>query len=150
MQLSGISEGDCSEDSIAAAFRVRKRLKAQALSENAFFGSLELHLFSDFDLNGSESILALQARYAKTFIPHTRLHKTDISPLLEIFREQSTRPVGWYRYLWCDALSAQWFVDLKEQPQTAGQVSFSLRNAILEANTNSSVDPGPLFDLYGL
>jgi hypothetical protein len=104
------------QETIDAAYRVRSRIKALQMAELAFYGSLELELFSGFDLKGSETIFDLQSRLAKDYIPHDVIGKNDASPLLDILKEcASGREVAWYRYLWSDALTATLFENLKDQ-----------------------------------
>jgi len=104
------SEKGLSDDAIDAAYRVRNRRKALELSQQTFYGSLETTLFSDFDLQGGESIIDLQHRMAQELIPHDVPDKKNITPLVEIMQENASgRSVGWYRYLWCDTISASVF-----------------------------------------
>lgn len=96
--------------SIDAALRVRSHDKALQLAQLCYFGELELSLFSSFDIRGNELLLDFQNRLAAQFSPHDLPDKNDITPLLRIFRENADgRVVAWYRYLWCDALSARLF-----------------------------------------
>lgn len=109
------SEMPFSDDMIDAAYRVRSRRKIDELAQLTFFGSLEMSLFSDFDLRGSESMLALQNRTAQSFIPHDLPEEKDLSPLIDIMQENASgRHVGWYRYLWCDVFSAMVFDKFKQ------------------------------------
>jgi Zn-dependent oligopeptidase len=109
------SERGFSDDSIDAAYRVRSRRKMHELAQLTFFGSLEMSLFSDFDLRGSESMLALQNRTAQSFIPHDLPEDKDLSPLIDIMQENASgRHAGWYRYLWCDVFSAIVFDKFKQ------------------------------------
>jgi Zn-dependent oligopeptidase len=109
------SERGFSDDSIDAAYRFRSRRKAQELAQLAFFGNLEMTLFSSFDMKGGESMLALQNRTAETFIPHDLPDGKDLSPLIDIMQENASgRHVGWYRYLYCDTFSAMVFDRFKE------------------------------------
>jgi Zn-dependent oligopeptidase len=125
------------DESIDAAFRVRAREKALRLAQQVFYGSLELSLFSKFDIRGDENILGLQHRMANDLIPHDLPDKKDIKPLLDVFRENASgRQVGWYRYLWCDVLSATVFDRFKDAySEDAGsllQLKRALRRVLLE------------------
>ena len=105
-----------SDESIDAAFRVRSRRKHLELAQLAFYGSLELHIFSDFDIKGEESLLALQSRWAKEYSPHDVPPDKTAGPLVQLFKENAAgQSVAYYRYLWCEAQSAALFEELKEQ-----------------------------------
>ena len=131
------SQGGLSDEAIDAAFRVRSREKAFRLAQQTFYGSLELALFSDFDIKGNETILELQHRMANQLIPHDVPDKNDMTPLLDIFGENSRgRQVAWYRYLWCDVQSASLFERFKHiytnDSSAMPQLRQSLRQLVLK------------------
>lgn len=124
------------QETIDAAYRSRSRIKALQMAEFAFFGSLELELFSGFDLKGSETIFDLQSRLAKEYIPHDVMGKNEATPILDVLKEcASGREVAWYRYLWSDALTATLFENLKDQfasdPDSMGPRRAQFRELLL-------------------
>ena len=140
------SESPLSDESIDAAYRVKFREKALRLSQQTFYGSLELELFSGLDLKGTETILALQERLAKELIPHDVPDKRDLTPLLDIFKENAQgRSVAGYRYIWCEVLSAAYFQRFKEafvsSPDSVPKLRQDLRHFLLE--------PGAAIDVKG-
>ena len=139
------SETPLSDESIDAAFRVRSREKALKLAQQTFYGSLELELFSGFDLKGSETILALQERLARTLIPHDVPDTKDVTPLLDILKENAHgRHVGWYRYIWCEVVSTSFFERFKEayatNPDSIPKLRDDLRRLLLEPGAAIDVD----------
>jgi Zn-dependent oligopeptidase len=161
------SETPFSDDMIDAAYRVRSRRKIDELAQLTFFGSLEMSLFSDFDLRGSESMVALQNRTAQSFIPHDLPDGKDLSPLIDIMQENASgRHVGWYRYLWCDVFSAMVFDKFKqvhiEDESKMPQLRRDFRRLLLEPGAAIDVtelantfDAGelsldPLFQRYSI
>lgn len=151
------SENEFSDESIEAAFRVRSKSKALELAQQSFLSTLELKLFTDFDLKGSESIIALQHRLATELLPHDVPDKKNIGPLLEILQENATGPnVASYRYLWCEAKSAALFSRIKSL-HTEGKTSGSdlykvVRESCLSRPSKDAlvVDPVALFEHYRL
>lgn len=148
------SQTGLSDDSIEAAFRVRSRRKALELAQLSYYGSLELHLFSDFDLRGKESILALQTRLAAELVPHDMPANKSVGPLLEILQENASgRPVAWYRYLWCDAASAETLARIKKSHGTATKqvVQEMVKQELLSGGEQSStVGTRALLERYRL
>jgi len=157
------SERGFSDESIQAAFRVRARRKQLELAQQTFFGSLELRLFSGFDLAGGESMMALQHRLASELVPHDVPDETDIGPLLDIIQENvAGRHVAWYRYLLCDAASANLFSHLKDEysGDKSGLRRQLRRTVLLAGNDNDAgsirstieeiggLDARALFDIY--
>jgi Zn-dependent oligopeptidase len=125
------------DGAVDAAYKVRSEQKRLELAQQTFYGALELELFSTFDLRGSESLLSLQERLAAELIPHDQPDRKDATALLNVFREAASgRPVGWYRYLWCDALAAACFERCKEaytnDPESMKQLSTDFRRLLLE------------------
>lgn len=154
-------------DSIEAALRVRSNEKAWQLAQLAFFGELELTLFSSFDIRGDESLLNFQNRLAAKFSPHDLPDKKDITPLLQIFRENANgRAVAWYRYLWCDVLSASMFKKSKSiyaSKDNGNPLQGMIRRTILEPGVmmdsaeilrefemDEIISPDDLLKLYNL
>lgn len=126
-----------SDEEIELAFKVRSREKALKLVQLTYYSRLELELFSGFDLKGSETILALQERLGKELIPHDVPDPEDATPLLDILQENAQgRHVAWYRYLWCDALSAAVFEKFKHtyatDPGAVPALGRKLRRLVLE------------------
>ena len=96
-----------SDEEIDAAYRVKAREKVLKLAELTFYGTLELELFSNFDIKGSETILALQERLAAKMIPHIDYDKNDMTALLDIIEDNvHGRQVAWYRYVLCEVQAA--------------------------------------------
>lgn len=131
------SETPLSDESIDAACRVTSREKALKLAQHVFYGSLELELFSGFDLKGPETILALQERLALELIPHDVPDKKDLTALLDIFQENAQgQQVAWYRYVWCEVLSAACFDRFKKaytcDPDSVPKLREDLRHLLLE------------------
>lgn len=125
------------DEMIDAAFRVRSQEKALRLAQQTFFGTLELALFTEFDIRGEESMLSLQHRLALELVPHDLPDEKNIGPLLDIFRENSSgRHVGWYRYLWGDAMSATLFDKFKlaytEDGSSLRKLKDAFRRVVLE------------------
>jgi Zn-dependent oligopeptidase len=162
------SETPLSDESIDAAFRVRSHEKALKLAQQSFYGSLELELFSGFDLKGPETIHALKDRLAQKLIPHDVPDKKDLTPLLDILQENAHgRHVAWYRYTWCEVLSAKFFERFKEAYQTnpdetIPKLRANLRRFLLDPGAATDVQgfrsefglvdcsPEPLWKRYGL
>lgn len=97
-------------DMIDVLLQRRCQKKAQQIMQHIFFGSLELELFSSFDPRGDESLVALQRRLAATYIPHDQPDYKDLSPLLEVFKENATGThMGMHRYFWSEVYSARLF-----------------------------------------
>ena len=141
------------DDSIDAAFRMRSREKAFRLSQQAFYGALEMSLFSDFDIRGEETMLGFQHRIATEFVPHDLPSEKNMSPLLEIFRENASgRCVGWYRYLWCDSLSATVFDQFKQaytnDTSSMPALKEKFRRVLLEPG--ACLKPEQIKDEFGL
>ena len=81
--------------------------KAAEIMQNIFLGTLELKIFSNFDPRGDETLAALQDRLAKEYIPHNMPDSSDLSPLLEIFQDNTVdQSMTAYGYLWSEYLSA--------------------------------------------
>ena len=145
-QGRGTLEDEASIDqSIDAAFRIRSREKALRLAQQTFFGALEMSLFSDFDIRGEETILQLQNRLASELVPHDLPDEKNIAPLLDVFRENaSERRMGWYRYLWCDVLSANIFEQFKlaysEDSSSMPKLKESLRRVVLDPGALVNID----------
>ena len=134
------STASLSDDEIDAALRVRSREKASRLAYQAFRGSLELALFSDFDIHGRETLLDLQHRMAKEFLPHGVPDQNDITPLLHIFHENlHGQKVAGYRYLWCDVMSASVFQKLKQankdDPSSLPKLKKTLSQLLVNSET---------------
>lgn len=123
-----------SDESIDAAFRVRTYRKHLELAQLAFYGSLELYIFSNFDIRGEETLLSLQSRWAKEYSPHDLPPDKTIGPLMNIFKENAAgRSVAYYRYLWCEAQGAALFERMKEShgQLSALEMQRQVRNQLL-------------------
>ena len=117
-----------SDDEIDSAFRVKARDKIRKLAELTFYGTLELELFSDFDIKGSETILALQERIAEKNIPHIDYDKNDMTALLDIIEDNvQGRQVAWYRYLFCEVHAATIFEHILHVMSTDSEALIELR-----------------------
>ena len=139
------SETPFSDESIDAAYRVRSQEKALKLAQQTFYSRLEVELFSGFDLKGTETILALQERIAQDMIPHDVPGEKDLTPLLDILKENSQgRHVAFHRYIWCEMLSAAFFERFKEahatNPDSIFQLRSDLRGLFLEPGAAIDVD----------
>ena len=158
---------DSLDNAMDALLQERKSQKMLELAQLVYYGTLELTLFSGFDLKGGESILALQHRLAQQLIPHDVPHPKDFTPLLDILQENiSGRHVAHYRYLWCECLATTLFTQLKDaytmdadsMPKLGRQYRRLLldRGAALdiEAMRNElnlqECSPDALFQLYNL
>lgn len=156
-----------SDEAIDAAYRVRSHEKALQLAQQTFYGSLELELFAGFDLKGSETILELQERLARSLIPHDVPGPKDLTPLLDVVQENAHgRHVAWYRYLWCEVQSAIVFERTKlaytNHPESIPQLRLDLRRLLLEPGAAIDVpafrshfniaecSPDALWKLYNL
>ena len=101
------SKTPLADEEIDSAYRVNAREKVLKLAELTYYGTLEMELFSNFDIKGSETILALQERTAEKTMPHLDYDKNDMTALLDIIEENVRgRQVTWYRYLMCEVYAA--------------------------------------------
>ncbi|GKY90524.1 hypothetical protein MPSEU_000026100 [Mayamaea pseudoterrestris] len=142
-----------SDDSIDAAFRARSRRKHLELAQLAFYGSLEIKVFSDFDIRGEESLLSLQHRWAKEYTPHDMPPEKSMGPLVELFRENAGgRSVAHYRYLWCEAQSTALFEQVKNQHGTVSALELQqqVRQELLTEGDGEWRSTDALFDKYDL
>jgi len=81
--------------------------KSLQMMQHIFYGELELELFTTFDPNGDESMVGLQRRLSSQFLPHDMPAQNDLSPLLEVLRENAAGPqLAFYRYLWSEVYCA--------------------------------------------
>jgi hypothetical protein len=118
-----------SDDEIDSAYRVKSREKILKLAELTFYGTLEIELFSNFDVKGSETILALQERIAGKTIPHVDYDKNDMTALLDIIEDNvQGRQVAWYRYLFCEVQAATIFEHIMHIMSTDSGALIELRN----------------------
>lgn len=109
-----LCDEEFSTEALETAFRVRMRTKLLKLAETAFRSSLEVSLFSDFDFKGGDTVLDLQSRLAKKFIPHADLESNNLEPLISVLKGSiDRRHTDQYRYLWGDCASASFFKSLK-------------------------------------
>jgi Zn-dependent oligopeptidase len=167
--LIDMSESDTplSDASIDATYRVKSREKILKLAELTFYGSLELELFSCFDLKGSETILELQERFLEDTMPHIDNDKNYLTALLDVMQENAHgRHVAYYRYLWCEVIAAtifEQFMDvMASDPQLFPQLRLEMRQRLLEPGAAVDFDGfrskfglndftvGPLWKLHGL
>jgi Zn-dependent oligopeptidase len=162
-----------SDEWIDAAYRVKAREKVMKLSELTLYGTLELELFSTFDIQGNETILALQERLTGTIMPHIEYDKTDMTVLLDIIEDNvNGQHVAWYRYLWCEVHAAALMEHLVHKMSSSSssssdiesisQIRLLLRQNILEPGANinyttfqtklgiGDVTLEPLWKLHGL
>jgi Zn-dependent oligopeptidase len=142
-----------SDESIDAAFRVRSRRKHLELAQLAFYGSLELHVFSDFDIRGEESLLSLQNRWAKDYSPHDLPFETSLGHLVDLFKENAAgRSVAYYRYLWCEAQSVAVFQALKDQhgQLSATEMQRQVRQQLMTEGVSEWRNTDALFAKYNL
>ena len=107
---------DFSEDSVDALYRTVCRQKALDLSEQVYLASLEWTLLSGFELQGGETIMALQRRLGQELAPHVAPSGKDMTPLIQVLLANATGDVlSFYSYLWADAVAATIISRLKEQ-----------------------------------
>ena len=130
-----------SDDEIDIAFRVRAREKALHVAQLTFYSKLELEIFSGFDLKGSETIVALQERLGKVFIPHDVPDPDDATPLLDILQDNAKgQHVARYRYLWCEVVGAAVYEKFKQtyatDPSGVPALGMKLRRLVLEPGAN--------------
>ena len=119
-----------SEDILEKTFRQRSREKTFRLAQQCFYGSLEIELFSSFDVRGDEKLIDLQHRLATELIPHDCPDRHDLTPLLEVFQENANgREVAWYRYLWADFHSAAIFSRFRRAYEDEPSKALMLRKA---------------------
>jgi Zn-dependent oligopeptidase len=145
--LIDISESNTplSDESIDAIYRVKSREKMMKLAELTLYGSLELELFSGFDLKGSETILDLQERVFENIMPHIDYDKNDLTTLLHVMQENAHgRQVACYRYLWCEIFAAEIFDRFTEvvvsDPQLLLQFRLEMRQHLLEPGAAIDID----------
>jgi Zn-dependent oligopeptidase len=148
----GLENEEEMKEAIEAAIRVRNNDKAFQLAQLCFFGELELSLFSSFDIRGDELLIHFQNRLAERWSPHDLPDKKDITTLLRIFRENADgRPVAWYRYLWCDALSASVFQrskDIYTSKEDDNPLRELMRKTILEPGI--MMEPAEVLRVFGI
>ena len=130
-----------SEDEIDAAYRIKSREKLRKLSELIFYGTLELEMFSNFEIKGSETILALQERIAENTSPHMEYDKNDMTALLDIIEENvHGRHVAWYRYLFCEVHASIIFEHMMHvmstKPDALIDIRMHMRQFLLEPGAN--------------
>lgn len=135
-----ITDEESLESSIDEAFKQRKRQKLLKLTQACFYGSLELHLLSEFELQGNEMLPTVQERLVQAIVPHDKPDKKDLNPLLAVFHENAQgRLLAWYRYLYCDAVSAQLFERWKSlystDPTSAEETRQALRTYLQAPHT---------------
>lgn len=140
------SSNPLSDESIDAAYRVKSREKLFKLAELTFYGSLELELFSGFNLKGSETMLELQERIFEDIMQHIDSDKNYLTALLDVMQENSHgRQVAFYRYLWCEVCAAAIFErfmnTMVSDPQLLPQLRSEMRKYLLE--------PGAAVDFIG-
>lgn len=136
-----------SDDSIDAAYRIRSHEKALQLVHHTFYGSLELELFSGFDLRGSESVVALQNRLAREIIPHDIPSPKDLTPLMDIMKENvQGRRVAWHRYVWCEAMSASFLERCHEQSSKNENTSEQFKHQLRLDVRRFLLEPGAAVD----
>jgi Zn-dependent oligopeptidase len=144
------SQRPFSDESIDAAYRVRSRRKALELAQQTFYGSLEMTLFSSFDLKGAETLLALQQRLALELHSHDMPSKKDVTPLLNILQETANQRFGAYRYVWCDAISATIFDRFKAAYEGNGEAITGLRRDFrrLLIEPGAAVDAAQIAEVF--
>jgi Zn-dependent oligopeptidase len=135
-----------SDESVDAMYRVKAREKMMKLAELSFYGSLELELFSGFDLKGTETILDLQGRIFEDFMPHFDNDKSNLTALLDVMQANvHGRHVACYRYLCCEVFAAEVFERFTDaivsNPQLFPQLRLEMRQRLLE--------PGAAIDFDG-
>ena len=128
---------DFSDEALDAALRVRARAKAFRLAQLVFYGTLELELFSTFDVKGDEKMLDLTHRLASELIPHDLPSRKDMTPLIDILQENANgREVAWYRYLLDDVQSAivfdQYKSTYKDNAASIPELRKTFRKLLLE------------------
>ena len=120
-----------------------KRQKALELMQSAFLGNLELSIFSDFDPRGDETLAALQSRLAKIYIPHDVPDSTDLSPLLEILKEDSSdyspRSIMWSEVLAAMTYEAFQSTDLRDRDEV-NRLGRGIRDLILRPEAPQKSD----------
>jgi Zn-dependent oligopeptidase len=159
---SGCVEGP-SEESLEATFRVNRDRKLQDLVHIAYISSLEMHLFSEFDLKGDETLVALQQRWAETWHPSITPAANDIKAISEIMTKNTRgQHILGYRNLWCEAVSANLYLYIKEKHLSGAYTPEELQKEFRRHGLWGSIlfnktpqpkdwsDPQAIFDIYDL
>jgi hypothetical protein len=151
---------------------LRKELfkqKAEEIVQNAFLGFLESAIFTDFDPRGDETLVALQQRLAERYIPHNRPDTSDLSPLLEIFKDNAVdESMAANSHLLSEVLSACVFDKFRKtnlnDPDEVKKLGRGVRNLFLKPSGESrnlsiadfeslcgkSISPQELKEIYSL
>ncbi|CAJ1960041.1 unnamed protein product [Cylindrotheca closterium] len=69
-----------------------KKQRATNLMENIFLCTLELAIFTDFDPRGDETLVSLQGRIARKYVPYDMPDSNDLGPMIEIFQCKNLDP----------------------------------------------------------
>jgi Zn-dependent oligopeptidase len=115
--------------------------KAEEIMQNVFLGSLESNIFTNFDPRGDETLVALQGRLAKKYVPHNLPDTDDMSPLLQVFQENAAidqKRMTAYNYLWSEILSANVYdklskTDMNDKVEVK-RLGRAVRNLFLREN----------------
>ncbi|KAL7557748.1 hypothetical protein ACA910_006222 [Epithemia clementina (nom. ined.)] len=134
------------EDSINALYRVIARQKALELMQQIYLGTLEFTLLSGFDLRGKETIMALQRRLSKKLLAPTQqdlapASPDDLTPLVQVLLCNFTDdPIGFYSYVWADAVAATIFAQLKQAYTTKATTTQKAPSASFDDDDTDSSD----------
>jgi Zn-dependent oligopeptidase len=84
-----------------------KREKALDIVNTMFLSALQFTIFNEFDPRGDETLVAVQERLAKQYLPKGNMpDPSDLSPLLAIFQEHGmNQSMSAYGPLWSELLS---------------------------------------------
>lgn len=108
--------------------------KMYSMNQRAFLGQLETEIFCNRD----ESLVSLQRRIAREYLPHNSPDKNDIAPLFKVMSNNANdRHMCQYRYLWGECISAdiyRLFQDAGgiENQQKIRELGMRLRKSLLE------------------
>jgi Zn-dependent oligopeptidase len=109
-RLAQLSHNDTTldDDTINVLRNALKNDKALEIVNTIFLSVLQFAVFDEFDPRGDETLMALQARLAKEYLPKGNLPEaSDLSPLLAVFQEQcAEQSMSAYGSLWSELLSA--------------------------------------------
>jgi Zn-dependent oligopeptidase len=114
------------------------------LTEQLFMDNLELEYF--LNDRGSESLVAMQHRIANTYLGHDLLAKSDMRPLMHVFKfntgGEQHGDVGHYRYLLGEIIAADIF-SVFQQAGLKNQLEMKRLGGMLKA---SMIEPGASID----
>ena len=114
--------------------------KALELTNTMFLSALQFTVFENFDPRGDETLVSLQERLAKQYLPGSNLpDPSDLSPLLAVFQESGIdQKFSAYGTLWSEVLAATVYAtfqktDLRDKDEVA-RLGTGIRDLFLKGN----------------